>query len=143
MPRRGRPVQGPELVKDGSEQAQQRLKVVLATLGGSMTIEQACSTLGIGRSAFHKLRSRFLARAPDLLEPRPRGRRRHVPGEADRRIAQLQREIVQLKLDLKAQQIREEIALVMPHLLQNKCPGALKKTPRPGTQDASVRSVRS
>ena len=142
MPRRGRPVQGPELVKDGSEQAQQRLKVVLATLGGSMTIEQACSTLGIGRSAFHKLRSQFLARAPDLLEPRPRGRRRRVPSEADQRLAQLQQEIVQLKLDLKAQQVREEIALVMPHLLKNKRLGALKKTPRPGTQGASVRSVR-
>jgi hypothetical protein len=143
MPRRGRPVQGPELVKDGSEQAQQRLKVVLATLGRSMTIEQACSALGIGRSAFHKLRSQFLARAPDLLEPRPRGRRRRVPSEADRRLAQLQQEIVQLKLDLKAQQVREEIALVMPHLLKDKRAGARKKTPRPGMQDGSARSRRS
>ena len=143
MPRRGRPVQGPELVKDGSEQAQQRLKVVLATLGGSMTIEQACSALGIGRSAFHKLRSQFLARAPDLLEPRPRGRRRRVPTEADQRLAQLQQEIVQLKLDLKAQQVREEIALVMPHLLKDKRAGARKKTPRPGMQDGSARSRRS
>ena len=143
MPRRGRPVQGPELVKDGSEQAQQRLKVVLATLGGSMTIEQACDVLGIGRSAFHKLRSQFLARAPDLLEPRPRGRRREVLSEADQRIARLQQEIVQLKLELKAQQIREEIALVMPHLLKSKRSGAFKKTPRPDTQRVSVRSARS
>lgn len=140
MPRRGRPAAGPELVKDGSEQAQKRLKVVLATLGGSMTIEQACGVLGVGRSAFHKLRRQFLARAPDLLEPRPRGRRRREPSEADQRLAQLQQEIVQLKLDLKAQQIREEIALVMPHLLKDKRPVALKKTPRP---DVSARSVRS
>ena len=151
MPRRGRPVGGPELVgdQDGSEQARQRLKVVLATLGGSMTIEQACSALGIGRSAFHKLRSQFLARAPDLLEPRPRGRRRRVPTEADQRLAQLQQEIVQLKLDLKAQQVREEIALVMPHLLKDKRAGTRKKTRRPGTQsvsrmqNVSARSARS
>ena len=46
-------------------------------------------------------------------------------------------------LDLKAQQVREEIALVMPHLLEDKRAGARKKTPRPGMQDGSARSRRS
>ena len=144
MSRRGRPGKGAELVSelDGSQQARQRLKIILRTLSGALTVEHACAELGIGRSGFHKLRRQFLVQATELLEPRPHGRQRRVPTDADQRVAHLQAQIVQLKLDLKAQQIREEIALVMPHLLMNKSKSARKKRPGSGTRNASVASVR-
>lgn len=144
MAKRGRPVKGDQLVEDlsGSYSARQRLRVILQTLAGTLTVEDAGAALGVGRSGFHKLRQQFLLRATSLLEPRPRGRRRPEPSEADIELAKLRQEVVQLKLDLKAQQIREEIALVMPHLLSNKRGAARKKTPRRITRSACVRSVR-
>ena len=144
MARRGRPNKGAELVADldGSEQARQRLKIILQTLAGAMTIDEAGDALGIGRAGFHKLRQQFLAQATSLLEPRPPGRQRRQPSAADHQIAELQQEIVQLKLDLKAQQIREEIALVMPHLLKDKRRSARKKKPRSNTRAGSSRSAR-
>jgi len=144
MPRRGRPNKGAELVAnlDGSEPARQRLKIILQTLAGAMKIDQACDALGMGRAGFHKLRRQFLAQAASLLEPRPRGRQRRQPTAADDQIAELQREIVRLKLDLKAQQIREEIALAMPHLLKNKRAPSRKKNARANTRAVSSRSAR-
>ena len=75
---------------------------------------------GINRSRFHDLRHEFLDRAAGLLEPRQPGPKPNRPTEAQLEIERLQREIVRLKLDLKATQIREEIALVMPQLLVNR-----------------------
>ncbi len=132
MARRGRPVKGVELLEDMevSEVARQRLMVILQTLAGALTIEEACQVLGINRSRFHDLRHEFLDRAAGLLEPRPPGPKPNRPTEAQLEIERLQREIVQLKLDLKATQIREEIALVMPQLLVNRRDGAAGKKTR-------------
>lgn len=142
MARRGRPVKGAELVEDldGSQAARQRLQIILQTLAGALSIEQACATLRINRSRFHALRGQFLGQAVQLLEPRPPGRQTHPPSEAECQLASLRRQIVQLKLDLKAAQVREEIALVMPHLLKTR--GSGKKTRRHARPNASTRSAR-
>jgi len=144
MAKRGRPIKGDQLVEDsaGSELARQRLRVILQTLAGALTVEEACGALGVRRSGFHKLRRQFLERATDLLEPKPRGRRRPEPTATEVELARMKREVVELKLELKAQQIREEIALVMPHLLTAKRGAAHKKTTRRSTRGGSVRSVR-
>jgi transposase-like protein len=130
MGKRGRPPEGVDLVEhlEGSEVARQRLKVILQTLAGVFTVREACGVLGVTRSAFYKLRARFLADAAGALEPRPAGRRKHVPSPAEAEAERLRRENAQLRVDLKAQQIREEIALLMPHLLRGREPG--KKTSR-------------
>ena len=75
MPR-GRPAKGPKIVEglDGSEEAKKRLEVVLETIAGKKNVGEACKTLGIERSAFHKLRSQVLQTALSDLEPKPRGR---------------------------------------------------------------------
>jgi hypothetical protein len=136
MARRGRPHQGVELVTklDASEQARQRLKIILQTLAGTMTVQEACAVLGIGRAAFNKLRQQFLFRATGLLEPRPRGRQRQEPTAAEIELARLKHEVAQLQLNLKAMQVREEIALVMPHLLQRGQAKARVKKTRVKTQ---------
>ena len=142
MARRGRPVKGAELVDavEASNQARERLKLILQTLAGVMTIEQAAAVAGVGRSRFQAMRQQFLARAVDLLEPKPKGHHRPEPTAAEQELARMREELVELKLDLKAAQIREEIALAMPHLLKGRRAGAGKKTSR--TRGGSTRSRR-
>jgi transposase-like protein len=132
MAKRGRPVQGAELVgaSSGSELARHRLRVILQTLSGAATIEQAAAALGVNRSRFHAMRRLFLGQATGLLEPRPRGRKRREPTAAELELAELRQQLVQLRLQLKSAQIREEIALVMPHLLKDKRRGKNSRATR-------------
>ena len=123
---------------EASHAARQRLMVILQSLAGVMTVAQAGAVLGINRSRFHVLRQEFLTRAAGLLEPRPPGRHRQQPTLTQVEIQRLRREILELKLDLKATQIREELALIMPHLLHKKRPArAGKKTRRPAMRNAT------
>jgi transposase-like protein len=119
--RRGRPHEGPELVDkldDCSEQARQRLKVIFQTLAGVFTVEQACRALGIRRSAFYKLRARFIEHAVQLLEPRTPGRRKRTVTPEKAENQRLLQENERLRFELEAQQLREEIGLLMPGLLK-------------------------
>lgn len=124
---RGRPPSGIDLVGEveGSGQARRRLRVMLETLSGSKKIAEACEELGIGEAQFHKLRHRMMAGAVASLEPSPAGRPPADRGERDERLAEVQDENRQLRIELRASQIREEIALLMPHLV--KVPEAPKK----------------
>jgi hypothetical protein len=128
MAKRGRPIQGAALVETraGSAQAKERLQVILQTLGGQLTIEAACTQLGLQRSAFNKLRSQFLAEATGLLEPKRPGRKKHEISPAEQEVERLRAEVADLKFELHAQQIREEIALVLPRL-QRPARGPAKK----------------
>jgi transposase-like protein len=132
--RKGRPAKGPKLAEtlDGSEPAKRKLRIILETVTGERTVEEACDALGIGAAAFHKLRSRTFQDAVQSLEPRPVGRpRKEDPQEADE-IEALKAEIWQLKFDLQAARIREEIAVTMPHLLKDKKPAEAKGSKKKG-----------
>ena len=98
----------------GSVHAKRRLKAILQTLSGQLSIPEACRELGIGESRFHAVRNEVLQRALEGLEPRPRGR--PPAPRPDPRIRQLQQQVQSLNLDLRASQIREELAIAMPHL---------------------------
>jgi hypothetical protein len=116
---------GPELVNnlDGSEQAKQRLKVILQTFSGEMTIPEACQQLHVSEARFHELRSQWLQSSVANLEPKPVGRPpAPEPSEQDQKIANLERQIVELKVDLRAAQIREELALLMPEVMESRNP---------------------
>jgi hypothetical protein len=113
---------------DGSAEAKCRLQAILETLAGQLTISQAVSRLGIGERRFHYLRKQCLRAALNRLEPRPAGRpARARPGPEQQHIVALERAVTELKIDLRAAQLREEIALAMPHLLQ-RAAGAKKGT---------------
>lgn len=116
--RRGRPPMGPLLADsvDCSDHARERLRVVLATLAGSMTVDEACEALGIGPSRFHALRARFLADAAALFEPRSPGPAPmpEADAEARREIERLRRENAELRLEATAARVREELAIAMP-----------------------------
>ena len=113
----GRPPLGAELVGslEGSPQAKLRLEIIIRTLAGEITIPQACQELAIGESRFHELRNELLQHAVAALEPRARGRPPTARGNPC--VAQLQQQVQALKIDLQAAQIREELALMLPHVL--------------------------
>ena len=131
MGKRGRPVLGPRHVErlDGEQESKRRLQVILRTLGGELSVEQACGELGISAAQFHRLREQALQGALGALAPKPPGRPRREPDEPSR-VEQLEAEVTDLKIELRASQLREEIALVMPHLLTPEPAPKKKKPPR-------------
>ena len=128
---------GPELANgaEGSDEARRRLKVILETISGQKRIADTCEELGIGEAQFHKLRNKMLDGALSSLEPGMPGRPAAMNEAADGRVAAMQDEIRQLKIELRASQIREEIALLMPHLV--KAPEEAKKK-RHGSRDPAT-----
>jgi len=133
--RRGRPVKGSALVEglEGSEHARERLKLILDSMAGKLAVEDACQRLGIGAARFHELRSEVLQTAMRQLEPGQAGRPPKRTEEESAELATLKKENLELKIDLQASRLREEIAIAMPHLLKKRAAEPLqKKTGNPG-----------
>ena len=118
---------------EGSEHAKIRLKVILETLAGRQTIPEACDELGIQESMLHRVRSEVLQTALGRLEPRPIGRPPRQVSPQDQRISELKDENLQLRVELKAADIRNELAEKMPRLA-NPAAGRRKKTTKPATK---------
>jgi hypothetical protein len=133
---RGRPVVGADLIDriEGPRVLRRRVRIILATLTGTLPIAQACAELGVGRTRFHALRWQVLAGAMDALKPRARGRPRRVP-EVSPEVRALQDRIRELEIALRTTALRSEIALTMPYLLDRA--GRKKKG---GTRSAIRRS---
>jgi len=114
---RGRPVIGVDLIDriEGPRVLRRRVRIILATLSGTLPIAQACAELGVGRTRFHALRWQVLEGAMDALKPRMRGRPRRL--EAGPEVRVLQARIRELEVALRTTALRSEIALAMPHLL--------------------------
>ena len=126
---RGRPASGPQLVEtmEGTETAKTRLRVILETVSGQRTIAEACAELGIGKTAFHELRTRVLRGALADLEPKLPGRpRREEPASAED-LAALKAEQQRLLEELEIAYLREEVMLTMPELYQPQTEQECKK----------------
>jgi transposase len=135
----GRPPKGGGLVErlDASPEAKERAKVVIGTLREELTVREACEQLGVSEARFHQLRDRFLLEGVKGLEPRLGGRPRQGDPEAEQRQLEFEERIAQLEKELKAAELRAQIALVMPHLLKEpgqagKKAGPEKKVKMPG-----------
>lgn len=118
MPRRGRKPTGTNLLEhlEGSERAKARLKAILETLSGERSIPEVCEELGIQESMFHRVRSEVLQTALDRLEPRPLGRPSRPASPQDLLIVELEEEKLHLQLELKAAEVRRELAEKLPRL---------------------------
>jgi len=121
---RGRPTSGSKLLDrmDASRYAKKRLALILDTLSGKRTIVDACRELGLSEAAFHKLRRRTLEESLAGLEPRAPGRKAEEKSPEMERVAKLEEELRSIRYELKAAQIREELALTMPHVLKRRKP---------------------
>jgi hypothetical protein len=126
---RGRPINGVDLVErlDKPRVLRRRVRIVLGTLAGELTIAHACAELGVGRTRFLALRWRVLAGAVEALRPRPRGRPRVLPADSAE-VEALQARIRELEIALRTTALRSEIALTMPYLLDRA--GRKKKETR-------------
>jgi hypothetical protein len=120
MSRSGRKPLGPQLVErlEGSQRAKQRLQVILETLAGTRSIIDACENLGICESMFHRLRAEVLQTALDRLEPRPLGRPRRGITAEGQQVDALEQEVEELRTELQASQVREELAQIMPSIVR-------------------------
>lgn len=126
-----RPPLGAKLVEgmEGSEEAKRRLQVILETLSGERTVGEACEALGINEARLYALRAEALEAALSRLEPKPAGRPRKETHELDE-VSALRAELLEVRLDLQAARVREEIAIAMPHLLKPRGEGGKKTKKR-------------
>lgn len=102
---------------EGSVLAKARLTAMLATLGGRRTVAEVALELGLSERRLHELRLQMLQAALKGLEPLTAGRPAQRAASRDLHADALQAQLQQLRLELHASQVREEIALVMPQVM--------------------------
>lgn len=121
--------------------ARQRLELIHLATSGYQSVDAACAELGICPSYFDKLRTRAYLGAALALTPRVGGRR-HTQAmvsieelhEAQRQIAELQRENALLKAQVELAPLRANEGARRP-----KSPGRSKRatTPKAAPRSAS------
>jgi len=118
----GRPPGGSRHVMEleGPVDEKHRLRVILDTMAGMMSVKQACVVLCISEARFHQLRSRVLQGALDSLAPKPSGRPRLARVEGADTVAELKEQVSQLEVELQAALVRTELALAMPQVLMDR-----------------------
>jgi len=126
---RGRRPTGPEYVRHltGSALAKERFRVILETLAGRLRVQDACRLLAISEPRFHQLRTLALEAGLASLEPRPAGRPAQTVTADQEQVRQLQGQLADLEVHLHAAQVRTEVALALPQVVQ-PTPAPQKKT---------------
>lgn len=104
---------------EGPEDLKRRLRVLLDTLTGRVSVAQACAALGVSESRLHELRRQALTGALGALMPKPAGRPADAESATERE-KELEARIEELEVDLQAALVRTELALAMPELFRGK-----------------------
>jgi transposase-like protein len=121
----------------GPETVKHRLRVILETLSGERSVAEACEELGVSEARFHTLRRQALEGALSSLKPARAGRPRKPSPAGPSKIEQLEQELDEVRMQLWAAEIREEIALTMPHLLRKGKKKKKAEMPRSGKRRRS------
>lgn len=116
MERRGRPTQGAGHVEklEGEDAQKERLRLILQTLNGELTVKEAAEALGLSESRFHEVRDQALQSALDGLTPKPVGRPAEVETPEQVQIRELKAQLLEAQKELVAERIRSEVALALP-----------------------------
>lgn len=116
----GRPPKKSDLVDslDAGNLERERLRIILQTLSGEVSVVEACELLDVSESRFHDLRNKALEGALSALAPKPRGRP-SKEGEPEQ-VQKLKEQVMDLELELQTQRVKTELAVSMPHLLKDK-----------------------
>ena len=130
---RGRRPAGPEIVEqaEGSADAKRRLRVILETVAGLKSVPEACATLGVEEARFYQLREKAMEAAVAGLEAGASGRPRKEEPAESAEVKALREERDRLRLELRLSQVREELAVALPHVLKRgkaEPPPDVKKT---------------
>lgn len=131
---RGRRPIGPELAEqlEGSAEACQRMRVVLATIAGTCRVQEACEQLGICEQRFETLRAQAIRAGIAALEARPIGRPPKLLTEAQGQIARLEERVAELEAQLAVAELASA--------LTRSRGGSGKRLPRSGRAKESSRS---
>lgn len=119
---------------EGEASTKAQLQAVLDVLAEKKSVADVCTELGIGEATFHRLKERALGAALEALVPGRPGRPPKAP-EIPTEVGELKRALRETRIELEASRIREEIALVMPHLLKRR---EVKKKSRPPTSAQEI-----
>lgn len=116
----GRPNKGVEHVEnlDADRYEKDRLKTILRTIGGELSVEAACEQLGIQRARFQEIRLACLQGAVGALAPGRPGRPPLRDAEHQAEVDELQQEIADLREQLRRQQIQLDLVTEVPSLAQ-------------------------
>jgi len=136
---RGRHAHGPEYVEhlQGSDDAKRRAKIILETLTGKLRVQEACRKLGICEQRLWQLRQEMLQAAVASLETQPAGRRPAAVEAPE--AAALKEQLATLQGELRAAQVREEIALALPRVVHEP---VIKEPPAPEPSEVEKKSRR-
>ncbi|HET9952339.1 MAG TPA: hypothetical protein VFS09_11155 [Candidatus Eisenbacteria bacterium] len=112
----GRPAEGIEHIEhlSASHRAKQRLKTVVETLHGDVSIGEACDRLGVHASRFHEMRHEALAAAAERLEPRHPGRKQRRALADIGELERLKSRVAELEKELVLERTRTDVARVAP-----------------------------
>lgn len=114
----GRPNKGIDHLDncDCSELSKERGKLILRTISGELSVQEACEQMGVQRARFGELRMLALQGYGDALEPGRPGRPRKLDVERDAREAELLAKIASLERQLQVAEAR----VVVSQLLRDK-----------------------
>jgi len=91
-----------------SRETRERVKVILHTLSGELSVKEGYERIGVGRTRFQDLRRRMLGFAADGLEERAAGRPRlahldatHEEQRLAGRVEELERHVLELETELE------------------------------------------
>ncbi len=109
----GRPTEGLEHIEHlhGSFEAKHRLKTIVQSMMGDVTVVEACERLGIQSSRFHIVRREALQAAVERLEPHHAGRPHGESRATSERVRMLEARLEQQEVNLRHERTRAEIAL--------------------------------
>lgn len=129
---RGRHAAGPEYVDklDGSAEEKKRLKVIMQTMTGELRVSEACEALNVCPQRFHQLREEAMQGALAGLAARPKGRPRRTLTPEQQEIAELKKQLAAAEIEVRTARAREEIALVLPRVVQQPEPEKKTRQPR-------------
>jgi hypothetical protein len=99
---------------DGAAMAKRRLKLILQTIDGELSVQDACKKLRIQRPRFAELRAEALQAAVEALEPGRPGRPRKYDVEQQEHEAQLSSENERLRKQLHVAEVRAAVAQILP-----------------------------
>lgn len=110
--KRGRPPKKSALVDAiaGPDETRERLRVILATVSGELTIPQACEKLKIGETRFYDLRAQALEAAFKGILPGVPGRPSKEETPEQQKLREMQEKLDTMELELKTAKIKAELA---------------------------------
>ncbi len=109
----------------GPEPSKRRLRVIMATISGELSIPEACAQLGIQETRFFDLRAQALEGALKGILPGVPGRPSKEDTPEQAKLKEMQKRLDAMELELKAARIKMELNEALA--ASNEPPPAQKK----------------